>query len=185
MLRNFVVQKRLILAGLAVLLLGDGALAYLSMKMAVPRDEREKMLTAESRQVALVKADVERAKKIQQNLPDVLKKFDNFEATLLPASKGYSVLLQEMDEYAKEAHVLMDNTRFVDKEVTGRNLSEVDIESTVSGDYHGIVAFLNRLQRSKNVYIVDQLAVDTQNATQGPPGALRVSLHLRTYFRKA
>ena len=184
MLRDFVIQKRLVIAGLALLLLGDGALAYLSMKMAVPRDTREKTLTAESRQVALVKADVERAKKIQQNLPDVLKKFDSFEATLLPASKGYSVLLQEMDEYAKEAHAVIDDTRFREKEVPGRNLSEVALESTVTGDYHGIVMFLNHLQRSKNVYIVDELAVDTQSATQGPPGSLRVNLHLRTYFRK-
>jgi len=184
MLRDFVVQKRLILAALAGLLLADGALAYFSMKMSVPREEREKMLTAQSRQVALVKADVERAKKIQQNMPATLKMFDDFEGTLLPASKGYSVLSQEMDEYAKDAHVVVDATTFRDKEVKGRDLSEVAVESTVSGDYNGIVVFLNRLQRSKNVYIIDQLAVDSVNVSQGPPGALRVNLHLRTYFRK-
>ncbi|HTZ33056.1 MAG TPA: type 4a pilus biogenesis protein PilO [Methylomirabilota bacterium] len=185
MLRDFVMQKRLILAGLAVLLLADGTLAYFSMKMAVPREEREKMLLSEGRQVALVKADVERAKKIQQNLPDVLKRFDDFEGTLLPASKGYSVILQEVDEYAKDAHVVNEGVNFKGKDVTGRNLSEVEIDSTVEGDYNGIVVFLNHLQRSKNVYIVDALAVDSQNPAQGQPGGLRVSLHLRTYFRKA
>jgi len=185
MIRDFVVQKRLILAGLALLLLADGALAYFSMKMSVPRDTREQMLAAQSRQVALVKADIERAKKIQQSMPDVLKKFDNFEATLLPGSKGYSVISQEMDEYAKDAHVIVDDVKFHEKDVAGRNLSEVEIESTVSGDYNGIVVFLNHLQRSKNVYIVDELAVDLQTQSQAPPGSLRVNLHLRTYFRKA
>jgi len=184
-MRDFAVQKRVILGALAVLLLGDGALAYFGMKMSTPRDTREKMLAAQNRQVALVKADVERAKKIQQNMPDVLKKFDEFEGTLLPASKGYSVLSQEMDEYAKDAHVVMDDIKFREKEVAGRNLSEVAIESTVSGDYHGIVVFLNHLQRSKNVYIVDELAVDSQNFSQAPPGSLKVNLHLRTFFRKA
>ena len=184
-MRDFVMQKRLILAGLAALLLADGTLAYFSMKMAVPRDTREKMLAAESRQVALVKADVDRAKKIQQNLPDVLKKFDNFESTLLPASKANSVLIQEMDDYAKDAHVIMDDVKLREKEVTGRNLAEVSIDASVNGDYNGIVVFLNHLQRSKNVYIVDELAVDSQNLSQGPPGSLKVNLHLRTYFRKA
>ena len=184
-MRDFVLQKRLIVAGLAALLLADGALAYFSMKMTVPRDEREKVLAAQGRQVALVKADVERAKKIQQNMPEVLKKFDDFEGTLLQGSKGYSVLSQEMDEYAKDAHVIIESVGFKEKEVTGRNLSEVSIESSVNGDYNGIVVFLNRLQRSKNVYIIEGLAVDSQNSSQGSPGSLKVSLHLRTYFRKA
>ena len=185
MMRDFTLQKKLILAGLAVFVLADGALAYFSMKMAVPRDAREQMLTAQNRDLLLVKADVDRAKKIQQTMPDILKKFDTFEGTLLPASKGYSVLSQEMDEYAKEAHVLVDDVKFHEKDVAGRSLSEVIIESTVDGDYNGIVVFLNHLQRSKNVYIVDELAVDSQNQSQAPPGTLRVNLHLRTYFRKA
>jgi Pilus assembly protein, PilO len=185
MMRDFLVQKKLILAGLAALLLADGALAYFSMKMSVPRDAREQTLTAQNRDLALVKADVDRAKKIQQAMPDILKKFDAFEGTLLPASKGYSSLSQEMDEYANGAHVLVDDVKFHEKELADRNLSEVLIESTVDGDYKGIVVFLNHLQRSKNVYIVDELAVDSQNQSQAPPGTLRVNLHLRTYFRKA
>jgi hypothetical protein len=184
-MRDFTVQKRLILGALAALLLADGALAYLSMKLAVPRDTREQSLATQNRELALVKADIERAKKIQRTMPEILKKFDDFEGTLLPASKGYSVLSQEMDDYAKESHVLVDDVKFHEKEVAGRNLSEVVIESTVDGDYNGIVVYLNHLQRSKNVYIIDGLAVETQNQTQAPPGSLRVSLHLRTYFRKA
>jgi len=184
-MRDFAVQKKLILAGLAVLLLADGALAYFSMKLAVPRETREQVLTAQSRDVALVKADVERAKEIQQSMPDTLKMFENFESTLLQASKGYSVFSQEMDEFAKESHVIIEDVKFKEKEITGRNLSEVTIEATVSGDYNGIVVFLNRLQRSKNVYIINELAVDSQTQSQGPPGALRVNLHMKTYFRKA
>ena len=184
-MRDFTMHKRLIIAGLAVLLLADGALAYLGMKLAVPREVREQTLKAQSRQVALVRADIERAKAIQKEMPDILKKFDDFEGTLLPASKGYSVLSQEMDEFAKESRVIVDDVKFHEKEVAGRNLSEVTIEATVNGDYNGIVYFLNHLQRSNNVYIVDELAVDLQNQTQGPAGALRVNLHMRTYFRKA
>jgi hypothetical protein len=185
MMRNFAAQKKLIIGGLIALLLADGALAYFSMKTSVPRDMREQSLTAQTREVALIKADIERAKKIQQAMPETLKKFEEFEGTLLPAAKGYSVISQEMDEYAKDARVIVEDVKFHEKEVAGRSLSEVVVESTVSGDYNGIVIYLNRLQRSKNVYIVDELAVDSQNQSQGPPGTLRVNLHLRTYFRKA
>lgn len=184
-MRDFALQKKLILAGLAALLLADGALAYLSMKVGVPREVREQALTKQNREAALVRGDIERARQIQREMPEVLKEFDGFEGTLLPASQGYSVLSQEMDGYAKEAHVMMEDVKFHEKDVEKRNLSEVLIESTVSGDYNGIVVFLNRLQRSKNVYIVDDLAVDSQNQSQGPAGTLRVNLHVRTYFRKA
>jgi Tfp pilus assembly protein PilO len=79
----------------------------------------------------------------------------------------------------------VDNVKFHEKEVTGRNLTELTLESSVTGDYNGIVRFLNDLQRSKHVYIVDGLDVDSQTSGQGPVGALRINLHMRTYFRKA
>jgi len=65
----------------------------------------------------------------------------------------------------------------------------VDIQATLVGDYAGIVKFLNRVQRSKNTYIVDSLGLDSENqpgqGAQAPSGAVRVSLNLRSYFRKA
>ena len=90
-----------------------------------------------------------------------------------------------MDDFARDTHVLVEETTYRQKDVSGRTLSELLLDASVSGDYYSIVNFLNRLQRSKNVYIVDSLAVDTAESARGPNGALRVSLHIRTYFRKA
>jgi hypothetical protein len=136
--------------------------------------------------MALVKADVKRASEIRGRIPQVLKEFDQFEGTLLPASKGYSVLSQEMDEYAHDTRVVKEDVKYHEKkDVSGRNLSELTLDVSVMGDYSGIVGFLNHLQRSKNVYIVDSLAVDTATSGQAPAGTLRVILHLRTFFRKA
>jgi hypothetical protein len=79
--------------------------------------------------------------------------------------------------------------KFRQQDVKGRNVDEVEIQATLSGDYTGIVKFLNRLQRSKNAYIVDSLGLDSETGPgpggQVPPGSVRVSLHLRSYFRKA
>jgi Tfp pilus assembly protein PilO len=182
---DFQKKKRLILAGLAILLLVDFALFFFNSRLSLPQNDRQQTLAAETRQLALVKADVERASKIRGTIPDILKKFDLFEATLLPASKGYSVIAQELDEYAHETHLIAEGVQWHQKDVTGRNLTEVNFDASVSGDYNGIVNFLNRLQRSKNVYIVDSLGVETGEAGRGPLGALRITLHMRTYFRKA
>jgi Tfp pilus assembly protein PilO len=178
-------KKQLIIAGLAILLLADLALFFFNSRLSSPQNDRQQTLAAQTRQLALVKADVERASKIRGTIPDILKKFDQFEATLLPASKGFSVISQELDEYAHDTHLIVDGVQWHQKDVTGRTLTELNFEASVTGDYNGIVSFLNHLQRSKNVYIVDSLGVETSEAGHGTAGALKVSLHLRTYFRKA
>lgn len=184
-MHDFQFRKRLILGVLVALLLADCALGYFNLRMSTPRENREQALAAQSRKLALVRADVKRATDIRAKIPLVLKEFDQFESTLLPASKGYSVVTQELDEYAKDTHLILDAVKYHEKDVTGRNLTELTVESRVTGDYSGIVHFLNHLQRSKNVYIVDSLDVETDPSGQSSPGVLRVNLHLKTYFRKA
>jgi len=186
-MQDFQLKRQLIIAGLAILLLADAAFVYFNSTLSSPQESRQQILAAQTRQLALVKADVKRATEIRAKIPKVLKDFDEFESTLLPASKGYSVISQELDEYARDSHLIVDDVKFHQKDVTapGHPLSELTLDSSVSGDYNGIVSFLNRLQRSKNNYIVDSLDVDSQNSGQGPVGTLRVNLHMRTYFRKA
>jgi len=84
--------------------------------------------------------------------------------------------------------VQVQDLKFHEKEIPGRNVNEVEIEALLDGDYAGIVRFLNRLQRSKNTYVVDSLGLDSASGTgaanTAPPGTVKVSLHLRSYFRK-
>ena len=182
---RFQIKKQVIIAGLAVLFIADAAFLYFNSVMSSPQENRQQVLAVDNRQLALVKADVKRASEIREKIPQVLKQFDGFENTLLPASKGYSVIAQEMDEDAHDAHLIVDNVKYHATDVVGRDLTEVSLESSVTGDYNGIVRFLNALQRSKHVYIVDALEVDSQSSGQAPVGTLRVNLHMRTYFRKA
>jgi Tfp pilus assembly protein PilO len=184
-MRDFQLKKQLIIAGLAILLLADAAFIYFNSKLASPQENQQQFLAAQSRQLALVRADVQRASEIRGKIPEVLKGFDKFESTLLPASKGYSVILEEMDQYAHDSHLIVEDVKYHEKDVKDRGLTELAVESSVTGDYTGIVNFLNHLQRSKNNYIVDSLSVESQGSGQGPAGVLRVSLHMRTYFRKA
>jgi hypothetical protein len=185
---DFKVKKRLILAGLALLVAVDGGLAIHNSRLAVKDENPEATLKAAARQVALVKADVERANKIKARLPEVQKYFDQFETTLPPAGKGYSLVSEEVGGIARDTHVAVRDLKFREKEIPGRNVDEIEIEALLDGDYAGIVRFLNRLQRSKNTYVVDSLGLDSASgasgANQAPPGTVKVSLHLRSYFRK-
>ena len=185
---EFKVKKRVILTLLALLVAVDGALAYHNSRLATQDENPDAKLKAQSRQVALVKADIERANKIKARLPEVEKYFDQFETTLPPTGKGYSMVSQEVGEIARDTHVQVQDLKFREKEITGRNVSEVEVEALLDGDYAGIVRFLNRLQRSKNTYIVDSLGLDSAAGTgtvnQAPPGTVKVALHLRSYFRK-
>ena len=187
-MNDFKTKKRVILAGLGLLLAVDGALAYHNSRMMLREANPEVKLKGEALYVATVKADIERVNNIKTHLPDVQKYFDQFETTLPPAGKGYSMVSQEIGEIARETHVVVRDLKFREKEVTGRNVNEIEMEALVDGDYGGIVRFLNRLQRSKNTYVVDSLGLDSAagvaGQTQAPPGTVKVSLHLRSYFRK-
>jgi hypothetical protein len=186
-MQNFQLQKRLIIAGLVILLLADVALGYYTMRLLDARQSPDAVIATQSRQVALVKADIKRASDIQKKIPTYLQGLDEFEGSLATSATGYSAVSQEMSDVAQKNHVVIDDEKFHPKEVPGRNLTELEIETSVGGDYANIVRFLNALQRSKSVYIVDSLQVESQSAVPGQPvlGMLRVNLHLRTYFRKA
>lgn len=185
-MKNFPVQKKLIIAGLTILLLADATFAYFSFKLSGSREDRQQILASETLQLSLVKADIQRATEIRQKIPQNLKDLDEFEGSLLPMTKGYSAITKEVAEFSKETHVLVGDLKFRETEVKGHeNLAELTLESSVTGDYSGIVKFLNKLQRSDSVYIIDALDVDSQNPQQGTVGPLKVNLHMRTYFRKA
>src|SRR6266403_1778509 len=183
---DFTIKKRYIVALLALLLAMDGALAFHNSRLSVKEVNPDARLKAESLKVALVRADIERANKIKARLPEVQKYFDQFEDTLPPAGKSYSVVSQELGDIAHDTHVQEQDVKYRPKEVSGRNVDEVEVEALLAGDYGGIVRFLNRLQRSKNIYVVDSLGLDsasgTSGANQAPPGTVKVSLHLRSYF---
>jgi type IV pilus assembly protein PilO len=178
-------NKLPIYIGLAALLFADGAFAYLSSRITSSHRNPQQELQVQNRQLQLMKLDVKRASEIRTKIPQVLKEFDQFEAALPTASRGYSTIDQELTDFAKQSHLQVDEKKFHEKELAGRGLTEIGIEETVTGDYTGIVSFLNRLQRSKNTYIIDGLQVDSGTAGQVTPGTLKIELKILTYFRKA
>jgi hypothetical protein len=185
MRRDFTLQRRVIIGGLALLVLADCGLGAFSWRQASAPRTPQQELDRQTLQLKLLQGEIGRAKAIQQSMPVTQVDCDKFEKSLLPASSGYSAVAAELGGIAGKARLHISGVSFHRKEIPNRGLSEVELEATISGDYEGVVRFLNGLQRSENVYTVDSLALASDNQSQGASAAIRVTVRLRTFFRGA
>ena len=131
----------------------------------------------------LLRADITRAQDIRQRMPAIQKDCDQFEQSLYPASSGYSSVSAELSTLANKAGLQLESRSFQQNEIKGRNLEQVEVEAVVRGSYSGVVRFLNGLQRSNNVYAVEALQAKADEGQQAKRGEVRVSMHIKTYFR--
>src|SRR5437588_10023256 len=118
-------------------------------------------------------------------MPQTKADCERFENSLLASNTGYSALTDEMSEVAKHSGLQIASLGFHHKELPGRNIVELELDATVNGNYKSVVQFLNGLQRSKNIYIIDTLALASEPTAQQAAGALRVAVQLRSYFKNA
>jgi hypothetical protein len=181
--RTFSVKRQLIFVGLGLLLLADLGLAIYSWQASTSLRTPMAQLDSDSHKLGLLNADIERAEKIRHDLPATVADCDKFDAALLPASSGNSAVTAELDALAKKSSVQIQALALRHKEINGRNLTQIDLDTTVSGDYSNIVRFMNSLQRSQNFYIVESLNLQSEGQGSARPSALRIGLHLKTYFR--
>ncbi len=181
---DFKLEKRAILFGVVLLVIADVALAVYGWKLAsAPRSQQDLAVLMRNRD--LLRADVKRAQDIRLKIPAIQKDCDQFEQSLHPGASGYSSVTAELGAIANKAGLQLESQGFRQNDVKGRGLTEVDIEATVSGSYGGVVRFLNGLQRSSNVYAVESLAAKSEAQQPGARGGVRVTMHIKTYFRTA
>jgi Tfp pilus assembly protein PilO len=185
MRRDFKFERRTILGALILLLLADVALAAYSWNLASTTRPSQQQYDRQAKQLELFRADIKRAGEIKNDVPKIGTAWDNFELKFPPASSGYSTVISELGAIAKTAGVQIESVGFKPKEIASRGLTEVSIEAAVSGDYANVVRFVNGIQRSERVYALDALALATQAQGQAPSNVIKVTMHLKTYFRTA
>lgn len=184
MARDFTTRRRAILGGVICLVAADLALAAYSYQLTSQPLTTGSVFTRQEGYLKKLKASVERAEQIREDMPNTQHDCEKFEHMLLPASTGYSSILSELRDIAKKSGVRPpDVNSFKPTAVSSRGLIEVAMESTIEGDYKNVILFLNGLQRSANIYEVDSLALAPQKDNKGPVNVIKVGLHLKTYFR--
>jgi Tfp pilus assembly protein PilO len=185
MKQNASLQKRLIIGALVLLVLADVALAAYSWQLrSAPRTPQQE-LALQTKQLEILRADIKRGEAIRQLTPAIQRDCDRFEQSLLPMSSGYSSVSAELDTIAKKAGTQIENSDFKQKEIPNRGMEEVSVDLTLNGEYTSVVRFLNGLQRSQNLYEVDGLALASDTQNQGANTPIRVTVHMKTYFRAA
>lgn len=184
MRENFIIKKRVIILLLALLIAADVALGAYTWNLAsAPAAQQELSLMMRNRD--LLKKDIQRAREIRSHIPSIQKDCDAFEHSLFPESTGYSTVSAELGSLAAQSGLRLDSRAFKPKSVKGHDLTELTIDAQVSGDYRGVVRFLNSLQRSNNFYAVEGLTARSASRLQGSKGGLQVTVHIKTYFRAA
>jgi Tfp pilus assembly protein PilO len=174
-------KKNVIRILLGVVLLVDLVLIGLIFQMGTSPQGPKYGLTALRRQHALFAADVARAQAIRSQLPEVRRQGDVFyKQDLRPLGSGYSLLISDLGALAKQSGLQAENFSFHQHEPDKRGVVQLDIGTSVNGDYPSVVRFINGLERSDNFYVLDGLSL---GATSASSGELRLNLQLRTYFR--
>lgn len=182
MVRDFQLRRRFILGTLGILILADAGLAAYSWYAAHSQTSPKKQLEYEKSRYKFLKGDVERAQQLRDGIPAAQEDWVRFEKSLPPASAGYSSVLGEIGELARKSGLRVDTLGFKPKDVANQPFTEIQIEAAVTGNYPSVARFVNSLQRSSGLFIVDEMNLAAENQ----PAAshqLRVSLHMRTYFR--
>lgn len=183
MRRDFTMRKRILLGTLGVLLAADGGLAYLSWRAATAPRTPQQVLAQTTLQVKLLKADVERAREIRRQMPSIQSDCERFERSMPSAESGYSAVASEMGQMARKAEVKIVSLAYRRKEPGEKPFTQVELDGAIEGDYGSVVRFVNALQRSPGLYIVDDLSLASSAEKAG--GLLRVNVRVRTFFRKA
>lgn len=185
MRRDFTLRKRIILAFVTLLVLADVALAAYSWQLSTAPHAPQQLLDVQSKQENLLKADIIRAQGIRDNIPAIQKDCVQFEQSLFPASSGYSAVRSELGAMAGKSGIQLEDLAFKRTEISSRGITEVAVDATVNGNYKSVIVFLNALQRSPNLYAVDNLTLASDNSHQASTNVIKVALHLKTYFRTA
>jgi Tfp pilus assembly protein PilO len=172
-------KKRIIRWVLAAVLVLDLALIVINWKVAVAPRASASEIVLLKRQHALLAADVARGDQIRKELPAVEKQCDAFvQQNLRPVGSGYSSIISDWGMLAKDAGIQAENISFRQHTADKSGVVEVEISTSVNGDYAGVVRFINALQHSGTFYLLDGLSL-----AAGSAGELKLNLALRTYFR--
>ena len=183
MRREFAWYRNLILGALVSALAADMVLAayFYRVDSSVLSPKAELKLLSEQRK--LLQTDISAARAIQDNFPKTKTDCEIFEKSLPASGNGYSVISIQLSKFAHEATLQLGALTFRQKSFPGKAISEIAIDATIEGDYKGVVHFLNDLQRTENTYVLEDLALASDTSSQSTTGKVKVTVHLKTYFR--
>jgi type IV pilus assembly protein PilO len=102
---------------------------------------------------------------------------EEFYAKRIPPS--YSAFLVQLGELKQKAPVQLTRASYTQAPGSG-DLTEIRMDAGVSGDYVGVMRFINGLERSQTFFIIRAMALTGQQT-----GTVNLRLQLSTWLRPA
>jgi hypothetical protein len=144
-------------------------------------DELSEAARVAASQLHQKKIALDRTRVLMTKIRDGREKGDAFlTAYFLPAGKAYSTIYAELVDLAKSAQMTPRESSYAMEPVEGSDtLSMMTITQSLEGKYDSLIRFVNALDKSDGLLIVESLTASPQAS-----GALSVQLRLQTYVRE-
>ena len=107
---------------------------------------------------------------------------NGFFANRLPTR--YSQIADELGKIAQENHVQFATVHYNTEDTDLKNTYRVTMDASLAGDYSQVMHFINALERSKMVFLVNGVSLGQESGPNGVGGSggVRLSIRLETYM---
>lgn len=157
---------------------GTALLATLLIFLPVRASQEERVVELNSAKLESKKLEAEVSP--LQGLPDKLVKtrgeISNFYQDRFPGR--FSAVAEQIGSMAADNGVRLSDVKYETVEFDIPGLQEISMQASLRGDYASMVRFINKIERSKVFFLIDQLDLDKADA-----GAVQLRIKMKTYLR--
>jgi len=176
-------RRRLLVIAMLAVLVADAGLYFGWVRRPVTEASADPAQVARlADEVAGLRAEVARLARVRERAPQFGPELEKFSGQrFLSARTGWSRVWAELEASAREAGVRLGRVSYkMGEERAEPELLRVEISSSVEGQYAGLLRYLDELERSPHLYLINELTLESARGTD-----VRLQLRLATYFRRS
>ena len=113
---------------------------------------------------------------MQEKLKNADKDLNKFYSNRLPERQ--SAIATELGKLAEQNSVRIGQEKFAPKASALPEMTEVNIDANIEGDYVNLVKFINALERDKMFFIVSSIGLAGEQS-----GGVKLALKVQTFLR--
>jgi type IV pilus assembly protein PilO len=169
-------RKRMQAAMIALLVIDVLAIAFLLSPLRSSQQQREHDLETAKNDLQLKIKEVGPLLGMEDKLKNADKDLGRFFSGRLPERQ--SAIATELEKLADQNKVRIGQEKYDPKPSSLPELTEVQVDTFIEGDYVSLVKFINALERDKMFFIVKSLQLTSE---QG--GNVKLALKAQTFLR--
>ena len=173
-------RRKLVTAVVVLLVLDAIALAILLSPIGTQSSSRQLQVAQLQHDLQAKTAEVAPLQGIDKKVEEAKEQVNGFFATRLPSR--YSQIADELIKLAADNHVQFATVHYTTEDTDIKNTSRVLMDGSVAGDYSNVVKFINALERSKTLFLVDGITLGQESSSGPTAGGVRLSIKVETYM---